>query len=80
MILSPAKTLNLDGWDGITTVTTTEPSCNVDKTKELAMILKQKKKKDLKAMLNVSDKLADSVFQVRTFLATFEVRWLVGEQ
>ncbi len=65
MILSPAKTLNLDALDQESlAVETTRPSCDSEKTNALAKILKEKSKNDLKSLLKISDNLATSVSEV----------------
>ena len=68
MILSPAKTLNLNfemtslsSMDGMAL---TEPMCNVEKTNELVNILKTKTKKQLKDYMGISDNLVKSVLEV----------------
>jgi cytoplasmic iron level regulating protein YaaA (DUF328/UPF0246 family) len=72
MILSPAKTLNLNSFNSeLVEVDSTEPSCNTEFTNQLAGILKKKNKKDLKSMLNISDKLTSSVFTVCVILSIY---------
>lgn len=71
MILSPAKTLNLDpAFETAESVIigTTDPSCDVVKTNELAGILKKKNVKELKNLLKISDNLVSSVLMVRFLL------------
>lgn len=70
MILSPAKTLDLskfvDKPENIPTLT--YPSCDTNKTKLLAGILKSKSQKELKTLLKVSDKIATKVKEVSDIL------------
>uniref|UniRef100_A0A7S3PX88 Uncharacterized protein n=1 Tax=Chaetoceros debilis TaxID=122233 RepID=A0A7S3PX88_9STRA len=63
MILSPAKTLDLNKFVGIpeNALKLTYPSCDTEKTKLLAGILKSKSQKELKTLLKISDKIATKV-------------------
>lgn len=68
MILSPAKTLNLKTPSlSAVIIETTDPSCNNDKTNQLATLLKERSKKDLKNLLQVSDNIATNVFKVCSY-------------
>lgn len=73
MILSPAKTLNLKtpSPSPVDIIETTDPSCNYDKTKQLATLLKEKSKTDLKDLLQVSDSIATNVFKVCPYYYSF---------
>ena len=64
MILSPAKTLDLSPIDSLSLELTT-PDCDSDKTKQVAGIIKKKKKIQLPKVLGISPKLAETAFEVR---------------
>lgn len=64
LILSPAKTLNLAKMAALK-LPYTEPKCSSKKTKLLVDIMKGRSKSELKSLLGVSDKIADTVLQVR---------------
>lgn len=68
MILSPAKTLNLQiKVEEYSYQSESLPLCDVDKTNELVTILKKKSKNDLKSLMKISDNLASSVSMVRLY-------------
>mmetsp|Transcript_23340 Transcript_23340/g.26587 ORF Transcript_23340/g.26587 Transcript_23340/m.26587 type:complete len:320 (+) Transcript_23340:459-1418(+) len=69
MILSPAKTLNI-AICGVAFEDLIDPTCDTERTCELANILKRQNKRDLKTMLSISDKLATSV---HAYYDSFEV-------
>ena len=70
MILSPAKTLDLNKFVAIpdNALKLTYPSCDTEKTKLLAGILKSKSQKELKTLLKVSDKISKTVKEVSDIL------------
>ena len=61
MILSPAKTLDLSELVLVQPSSSSLPSCDIIKTRQLADILKSKSKKELKDLLKVSDNISSTV-------------------
>lgn len=61
MILSPAKTLDLSDLVLVQPSSSSRPSCDIMKTRQLADILKSKSKKQLKDLLKVSDNISSTV-------------------
>ena len=63
MILSPAKTLNLLPTDKLREHWT-RPDCDLEKTKEVIALMKQRKKGELASLLSLSAALAHTAHEV----------------
>lgn len=63
MILSPAKTLNLLPTDKLQEYWTW-PDCDLEKTKEVIKVMKQRKKEDLATVLSLSTALSHTAHEV----------------
>jgi cytoplasmic iron level regulating protein YaaA (DUF328/UPF0246 family) len=63
MILSPAKTLDLSPTDRLAS-RWTNPSCDADKTQQVASALRHRKPKDLEKLLGISASLAKTAQEV----------------
>ena len=67
MILSPAKTLDLEPYDKDaygSFPSPTNPCCDLEKTKEVTHAMKKRDKESLQKLLGISAKLADTAHQV----------------